>query len=78
MELFTSNLTEREFFQNANKAGYSDSNAQLLISVLKNISLVLEDIRNENNKQHFVIPISSIDARLRQENYAVYICPLTY
>ena len=77
MELFTRNVTESEFYRNANKAGYSDSNAQLLISVLKNISMVLEDIRNENNKNNFVVPIPSIDARLRQENYDVCICQLT-
>ena len=71
MDLFTSNITESEFHRNANKAGYSDSNAQILIRVLKNISLVLEEIRNDNDEQNVVVPMPSIVARLRQENYDV-------
>ena len=69
MEIFTRNATvNSDFYKNINKAVQSNSDAQDILSVLlKNISLVLEDIRTENNRQNLIAPYPSIDARLRQE-----------
>ena len=64
-----SNVTERGLYENENKADNNlDTNAHLLLSIFKNISLVLEDLRSENNKHNLLAPISSTDERLRQEN----------
>ena len=69
MEIFTRNTTiNSEFYRNVNKAVQNNSDAQDILSVLlKNISLVLEDIRTENNRQNLIAPYPSIDARRRQE-----------
>ena len=61
MGKFSSNVTLRGLYGNQSKADNVDSNAHLLLGIYKNISLVLEAIRSENNA----------NARLRQENYAV-------
>ena len=76
MEIFDGNTTtESEFYKNINIAVQSNSVAQSLLSdLLKNISLVLEDIRSEKNRQNFVSPFPSIDARLRQEVFYMIIC----
>ena len=67
-----SNVTERGLYENENKADNNlDTNAHLLLSIFKNISLVLEDLRSENNKYNLLDPIPSTDERLRQENYIV-------
>ena len=68
MEIFSGNVTISDLYKNENKAGYTETNAQFLLDVLKNISSVLKDIQTENSKHRISIPIPSIDARLRQEN----------
>ena len=75
MEIFDGNTTtESEFYKNINIAVQSNSVAQSLLSdLLRNISLVLEDIRTEKNRQNFVSPFPSIDARLRQEVFYMII-----
>ena len=64
-----SNVTERGLYENENKADNNlDTNTHLLLSIFKNISLVLQDLRSENNKHNLLAPIPSTDERLRQEN----------
>ena len=67
MDIFNGNTTTKsEFYKDINKAVQSNFVAQNLLSdILKNISLVLEDIRTERSRQTFISPFSSIDARLR-------------
>ena len=74
MEIFPRNATiNSDFYRNINKAVQSNSDAQDILSVLlKNISLVLEDIRTENNRQNLIAPYPSIDTRLRQELHKNY------
>ena len=63
------NATEKSLDENGNKVDMFDSNAHLLLTIYRNISLVLEAIRAENDKHHLLHHIPSKDTR--QGNYII-------
>ena len=45
-----------------------DPNAQILLGLLKNISSLLEELRSEDVRHRFIVPLGSMDLRSSSEN----------
>ena len=45
-----------------------DPNAQILLGLLKNISSLLEELRSDDVRHRFIVPLESMDSRSSSEN----------